>query len=75
YVALSYVWGDPNDTTDIMVNGHTIPITVNLASALNAFRSNILPKSEAWGSSDQLPERLWADAISINQNDLQERNH
>src|SRR5438034_907668 len=33
YVALSYVWGDPSVTEDIWVNGRSMPVTTNLASA------------------------------------------
>jgi hypothetical protein len=34
YLALSYVWGDPSMTKDTGVNGKSMPITINLASAL-----------------------------------------
>jgi hypothetical protein len=43
YVALSYVWGDASITEDIIVNGHTLAVTTNLAAALRSFRGHILP--------------------------------
>ncbi|KAJ8112209.1 hypothetical protein OPT61_g5367 [Boeremia exigua] len=65
FVALSYLWGDPSDTTDILLNGHVFPITRNLESALRH-----IPKLD-FGFG---PVRwLWADAICINQQDLLER--
>jgi hypothetical protein len=63
YEAISYVWGDPNDTVDVQCNGLRVPITVSLADALQNFRST----SE--------PRLLWADALCINQNDDQEKGH
>ena len=38
YSALSYVWGNPNDTTNILVNGVETQITKNLAEALHRLR-------------------------------------
>ena len=68
YAALSYVWGDPNVTTAICVNEYQIKVTTNLANFLRRyghFRS-IWP--------DQKPLLLWVDAVSINQQDLAEKN-
>lgn len=33
YTALSYVWGDPNVTSPIKVNGVTYQVTINLEAA------------------------------------------
>jgi hypothetical protein len=69
YVALSYVWGDPNVTTAITVNDQPFQVTLNLASALRHLR-NAAP-------TDEIPtgfRTLWVDAICINQRDLAERN-
>lgn len=63
YRALSYVWGDPSITEIILVNGNSFRATANLASALHSVRH------EASDGSI----RLWADAICINQNDLDEK--
>src|ERR1700761_9545358 len=61
YRALSYVWGDENEVTPILVNGIVIQVTTNLASALRHIR-------------DKTTEVvLWADAVCINQKDLEER--
>ena len=61
YKALSYVWGDPTVRTPIVLNGEEFSVTVNLAAALKRFRD---PKKSVV---------LWADAVSINQDDLSER--
>jgi hypothetical protein len=61
YIALSYVWGDPSVTKDIWVNERAIPVTRNLALALQNVRRAI-------------SLLLWADAICINQQDTKERN-
>ncbi|RMX71150.1 hypothetical protein D0869_15926 [Hortaea werneckii] len=62
YKAISYVWGDATDTTVMFMNGgKVIEITRSLAAALRRFRdyTNFVA--------------LWADAVCINQEDLQER--
>lgn len=61
YVALSYTWGDENDTVRIEVQGQTMHVTRNLESALR--------------NMSQMVEKLiiWADALCINQMDLSER--
>lgn len=62
YAALSYCWGDPNATTNIIVNNVEYPVTVNLADALHQLRSlNVM--------------RVWADALCINQADEEEKGH
>jgi hypothetical protein len=79
YEAVSYVWGDPRKRADITIDGATLSVTANLHGALTAFRHRPLP-----ASSDELDpgtapaqkqprRRLWADALCINQEDLQER--
>ncbi|KAK2734363.1 heterokaryon incompatibility protein [Colletotrichum kahawae] len=78
FAALSYVWGDPAITEEISVNGHTCRVTKNLAAALR----HILKQQEAitnvqqqqLGWSVQPISRVWADALCINQNDIEERN-
>ncbi|TGO35705.1 hypothetical protein BHYA_0149g00180 [Botrytis hyacinthi] len=62
YPALSYVWGDANDTTYILVDGFRFAVTVNLAAALHDLRD------------DKRQLRLWADAICINQTKNVERS-
>ncbi|KAH6716264.1 heterokaryon incompatibility protein-domain-containing protein [Leptodontidium sp. MPI-SDFR-AT-0119] len=63
YVALSYEWGDSSALEDIIVNGKPLPVSRNLVSALKGMGSQL---------SDQ---SFWVDAISINQIDIEERNH
>jgi hypothetical protein len=64
YEAISYTWGQWSsaDLIPIACNGIQVSITPSLASALRHFR---------------LPDReriLWADALCINQNDVEERS-
>ncbi|KAI6915133.1 hypothetical protein KC318_g174 [Hortaea werneckii] len=62
YKAISYVWGDASDTTVMFLNGgRAIEITRSLATALRRFRDS------------KVFVALWADAVCINQADLQER--
>lgn len=65
YVALSYEWGDPRETREILLNGDRIKVRKNLESALRVLR-------------DKQPVRagykLWIDALSINQRDQHERD-
>jgi Heterokaryon incompatibility protein (HET) len=63
YIALSYVWGDPNITESISINGIQWPVTTNLASALRNIRHR------AWS------DMVWADAICIDQANIAERNN
>ncbi|CAN9429545.1 unnamed protein product [Alternaria alternata] len=63
YEAISYVWGNANDTIDVQCNGLLVPITASLANALRHFRH---PSG---------PRLLWADALCINQKDDQEKGH
>lgn len=63
FIALSYAWGSNRMTHTILVNGHEVHVTANLHQALYQLRrqdESVL---------------LWADAICINQQDVQERNH
>ncbi|KAL1846610.1 hypothetical protein Daus18300_014201 [Diaporthe australafricana] len=62
YDALSYVWGDQSRKTTIFLNSKPFEVTINLCWALRRTR-------------DRHETRLiWADAICINQRDLQERS-
>ena len=62
-VAISYVWGSRERNSEIRCNGQCFKITENLHTALRMAR--------------QPAERclVWADAICINQDDVQERGH
>jgi hypothetical protein len=65
YNALSYVWGDPTHTTCVRCNNESyegeLGVGANLAEALTSFRLT------------DKPRRIWADALCINQQDLDER--
>ncbi|KAI8623272.1 heterokaryon incompatibility protein-domain-containing protein [Xylariaceae sp. FL1651] len=63
YEALSYCWGDPSDKVLIFSDDRPFPVTLNLESALRHLRR----------SHDE--RVLWVDAISINQEGLEERAH
>lgn len=62
YEAISYAWGDPRNTTEVLLSRKPFPLTVSLAGALRRFRH-----------VDQ-PRVLWADAACINQVNLAERS-
>jgi hypothetical protein len=64
YIALSYTWGDAQDTAPIQVAGKVKMVTKNLRDALAALRAE--PKTAS------LP--VWADAVCINQDDIAERS-
>jgi hypothetical protein len=64
FAALSYVWGDKDDTREVFVNMQPIHVTASLERALRGFRS----AGEFAGRF-----MLWVDALSINQEDLEER--
>lgn len=64
YEAISYVWGDPTQTRQIVCDGSLIKITVGLYGALERLQP----------PADGEPRVLWADAICINQSDLDERS-
>ncbi|KAH7417920.1 heterokaryon incompatibility protein-domain-containing protein [Cadophora sp. MPI-SDFR-AT-0126] len=62
YEALSYVWGDPNRTREITLDGRPFQVTTNLARALRHLRDR------------QKPRRLWIDAVCIDQQNAVERS-
>jgi Heterokaryon incompatibility protein (HET) len=63
YKAISYVWGNPNETVVVFCNNRIVRVTVNLADALRAIRN------------PQKSKLVWADAICINQEDDIEKSH
>lgn len=62
YTALSYVWGDANDTTSISVDGYPLRVTKNLECALRHRRD------------DKRSLNVWADGICIDQQDDAEKS-
>lgn len=63
FEALSYVWGTCPDTERISIDDGTLEITTTLAAALRHLR---LPDT---------PRLIWADAICINQHNLDEKSN
>jgi len=61
YEALSYAWGDPQDTLPIILDSIRRYVTVNLEIALRRLR---------FKHSSRV---IWVDALCINQNDIRER--
>ena len=65
YIALSYVWGDVTDRQDILLDGHRFQVAKSLYEALSHLRDAFeIQKREL---------HVWADAVCINQDDLEER--
>jgi hypothetical protein len=79
YEAISYVWGDPRKRRDITIDGATLSVIDSLHGALTAFRHRPVTGSSDEQDAGTAParrqpvRRLWADAVCINQDDLQER--
>ena len=61
YEAISYVWGDHNIKRRITCSFQRLDITVKLHDILRRLRD------------PEKPRMLWADAVCINQTDLDER--
>ncbi|KAF5232286.1 hypothetical protein FAUST_8820 [Fusarium austroamericanum] len=68
YAALSYLLGNPEHYGQITIEGNTVKIPDNLASAFLCMLSD-----EPFRSQSDC-QYLWADAICINQNDHEERS-
>jgi hypothetical protein len=64
YLALSYTWGPVTQTRTIIVNGVAVEITTKLHAALVQLRSTEWVRRGI---------KVWADALCINQGDLDER--
>jgi hypothetical protein len=62
YTAVSYAWGDADDTGTVMLDGHEFVVTESLKLALERLRSR------------HTPVVVWVDAICINQENTEERN-
>ena len=61
YEALSYVWGNPDETVPILIGDHYFKVTKNLHAALLRLRNHYFERI------------IWVDAICINQADDQEK--
>ncbi|KAJ6192932.1 heterokaryon incompatibility protein-domain-containing protein, partial [Bipolaris maydis] len=76
YIALSYTWGDANDTLNLLCNGRIIAVTRNLHEALWQFRENRkrLARLKPYTRSRNQPLHFWVDAICINQGKNEEKS-
>ena len=63
YEAISYVWGNATRCDEIMIDGKSLGLTQSISDALQRMRL------------ENMPRRLWADQVCINQDDLNERGH
>jgi hypothetical protein len=63
YEAVSYAWGNPEDTKPLFLNGYEVFVTRNLESALRHLRK---PDQDL---------SLWADALCIDQKNVDEKTH
>ncbi|PVH85127.1 HET-domain-containing protein, partial [Cadophora sp. DSE1049] len=61
YEAISYTWGNPERTEEIMVNGCRMMVTKSVYEVLATL------------SSQFLPQLLWIDAICIDQENDEEK--
>ena len=62
YEPVSYVWGAPDRSHEIICNGQRLAVTSSIHGALQRLRHL------------DRPRRVWVDQISINQRDLAERS-
>ncbi|KAK6193022.1 SUMO protein smt3 [Pestalotiopsis sp. IQ-011] len=69
FIALSYAWGDPGVTDEVIIDGAVVDVTVNLAAALWYFKEYDMLR----GIPDGRPLPIWIDAVCIDQHDLDER--
>lgn len=70
YTALSYTWGDPSATHEIILNGQLLRVTKNLEYVLRHF----IIESRRHGGGGQIAMILWVDALCIDQHNETERN-
>jgi tetratricopeptide (TPR) repeat protein len=70
FTALSYVWGSPKITENVILNNELFPATVNLATALKYVKAHWCKN---FPDRDPRLLRLWVDAICIDQKDPNER--
>jgi hypothetical protein len=80
YTCLSYVWGSPEDTELIEIDGKPFLIRRNLWDFLSTVRSNKdVGIEKALGNGSDRPyhdgDLFWIDALCIDQSDGLERNH
>lgn len=70
FQALSYTWGDARKQELIIINNHPVSVTRNLACALRSVHFQWNKVATPIGIN-----RMWADAVCINQGDAEEKSH
>jgi hypothetical protein len=74
FTALSYTWGDPENTETIIFNGQKVKVTSNLYYILGMMEFlKRFPLDPSWNIPD--PLYIWVDAVCINQQDHKEKSH
>lgn len=74
FAAVSYSWGEhPILSQTVICDGRPLKITESLHRAISHI-SKVVHKPDSTVSESGKPFLLWADAISINQKDTEERN-
>ncbi|KPI36843.1 uncharacterized protein AB675_11857 [Cyphellophora attinorum] len=68
YFAMSYVWGSKDNKAEIILNERSFPLRRNLFDFLKAFRAYMMDCGLPWAI-------IWADAICIDQETIDEKNH
>jgi hypothetical protein len=76
YIALSYAWGNPKDTSPVLCNGKTTKITKYLTDFLWQLRENRKRLARKCSEKKCLaqPLLLWIDAVCINQENPKEKS-
>lgn len=72
FTALSYVWGEPDLTEEVFVDGKRVQVRSNLTAALRRAPYHWM---RCFPGRSVNGLRIWADALCIDQQNLEERNH
>jgi hypothetical protein len=79
YTALSYTWGNEKAIKRILVNDKLLYVRENLWQFLNIRRHALASNKDSslvyLNSPDVETESFWIDALCIDQDNVQERNH
>lgn len=80
YTCVSYVWGPPNETLYIYIDGKRFHVRRNIYEFLQTVNSQIALKLEDHGGAGLLnfhdtAQSLWIDALCIDQGRNDEKNH
>ncbi|KAL8758832.1 MAG: hypothetical protein Q9199_001182 [Rusavskia elegans] len=74
YETLSYAWGEPVFDHELLVDGAVLNVTRNLFNAVRYLRRQYLGTVDDSSWDPEGSGILWADAICINQGDIDERS-